>query len=252
MVKTQIPSNSKSEQKKRKAMVPAEAKLASNERKAETNDGVTRPYRTTKKVLHPVNSRSAKIRKPSFIQKVGGMIFGETSSGIGAYLRDEVLIPAFKDTIQSFVTNGIDMILFGETRRSSGRSVFRGSSYSGGRKYTSYSRYSSPERRDSRLERSTSRHHRGEYARVPGHHNRLTGIVFESEPEAEEVLVGLLDALEKYEVVSILDFYELAGIANLSEYTDDYWGWENLADSRIVRTKDGWEIEFPKPVELTD
>jgi hypothetical protein len=78
----------------------------------------------------------------------------------------------------------------------------------------------------------------------------LEGIAFESRGEAETVLDELVISLEEYESVTIADFYEKAGIENMIEFTDNGWGWTNLARARVIRTRDGYEIEFPLPQRL--
>ena len=226
------PSNSKTVQKRKKVLkarmsvpmredVPEQTveKLDEAEKKAQVRAMVNRP----------------KIRKKSFFQKLASSIIGEESGeNVTDYILQEVLIPAGKSTIQDMVTSGIEMLLFGETsgRRGSRRDREHG------RTIVSYGSYYKSDR------------DRREYKRVPGYHNRLEGISFESRLEAEVVLEGLVDLLDEYESVSIADFYELASLENMIEFTDNGWGWNNLARARVIRTRDGYEIEFPRPQRL--
>jgi len=184
------------------------------------------------KVKPKIKRPIVRVKKKSWIQKLlGSIIGGDSGEGVGDYILTDVLVPAAKSTIQDMVTSGIEMLLFGETsgaRRGVHRDRDRGTKVS----YGSYFKDDRRDRRDSR--------------RVPGYHNRLEGISFESRGEAESVLDALVDLLDEYENVSIADFYEQASIENMIEFTDNGWGWTNLARARIIRTRDGYEIEFPR------
>lgn len=184
-----------------------------------------------------INRPKVRIKKKSAFQKfLGSIIGGDSGENVGEYILSDVLVPAAKSTIQDMVTSGIEMLLFGETsgRRGVRRDRDRGTKVS----YGSYFK-------NDRYDRD-----RRETRRVPGYHNRLEGISFESRGEAETVLDALVDLLDEYESVSIADFYEQASLENMIEFTDNGFGWTNLARARVIRTRDGYEIEFPRPQRL--
>lgn len=235
---------------------PSNSKMVQNERKikrARQNAPVRADEElleggkelVNRKIISPVVKGTVKVRKKNIFQKLSGALFGNDKDSVGTYVLWDVLIPAAKDTIQDMVTTGIEMLLFGE---STGRNSRR---RKGDRTYVSYGSYFQSPPRGSNYRTGVRDSRRGrDYVRVPGYHNRLDGIAFESRGEAEEVLDALVDLLEQYEEVSISEFYELAGLSNMSEYTDNAWGWTSLGRARIMHTRAGWEIDFPRPIEL--
>lgn len=67
-------------------------------------------------------------------------------------------------------------------------------------------------------------------------------IVFETKEEAEKVYNEMKYALDKYGVVTIADFLDLADVVPL-HYTNDYkYGWVNIDAHNIVPVPGGWMI----------
>lgn len=235
------PSNSKLEQQKRKV------KRLKQSVPMRTDDELLEGAKelVKHKMISPVG-RTAKIRKKNIFQKMAASLFGQGQSGVGNYILLDVLIPAAKDTIQDMVTTGIEMMLFGE---STGRTRRR---HSNDKSYITYGSYfRQPGRgRGNNYTTGVRDARRNDYIRVEPFYNRLDGISFESRGEAEEVLDALVNLLEEYEEVSIADFYDISGLSNMSEYTDNAWGWTSLGQARITHTRAGWEIDFPRPIQL--
>lgn len=83
--------------------------------------------------------------------------------------------------------------------------------------------------------------------------NGITGrsypdIVFKTREEAQEVLSGMKDLLDKYGVVTVSDFCELSSTP--CTYIQNKYGWVNI-DAHIVPVPDGYMIVFknyPKEV----
>ena len=132
-------------------------------------------------------------------------------------------LPAAKKTLSEIVSNGIDMLLYGETKS---KSKSRGSK-------VSYSKYYDDREDDYR--RSSRR-------RAVGYD--YEDVILESRREAEEVLNRMEDLIDSYGVVSVADLYDLVGISG--KYTDNKYGWTNLRDADIERTRDGYLLVFPR------
>ena len=227
-------SNTLSDQKKRKAKRD-KAAVRFEEDEVLIKEG----KELVKRRVLPPNVKT-RVRKKTFFQRIGQTFLGEDAGSVGLYIVQDVLIPAAKETIQSMITGGIDMLLYGE----------RGRSYSPikrNRERTSYSSYynNSPGRFD-RREGTRSR----EISRTPGIHSDLDGISWERPGDAEEVMDALEETLEEYGQVSVADYYEMAGVGALTQWTDYKWGWLSLDRARIVRTHSGWELSLPRPREL--
>lgn len=168
-------------------------------------------------------------RKKSFLDKFSETFFGDDTKSVGSYIVWDVLLPAAKNTISEMVSTGIEMLLFGEargdrTRRDKGRS------------YVSYSSIY-----------GRGRSERQEPLRNRARH-KFDDIIIESRGEAEEVLSGLVELIENYDVASVADFYDLVGAT--SDYSDNKYGWDNLSRASVTRVREGYILVLPKPLAL--
>lgn len=80
-------------------------------------------------------------------------------------------------------------------------------------------------------------------------YGRTTDIRFESRTDAENALEGLQENIKSYGVATISDLYEIAGV-NHNSYVNEYQGWYNLENAKIVRVRDGYILELPKPLPI--
>ena len=73
--------------------------------------------------------------------------------------------------------------------------------------------------------------------------------MFNSKEEAVNVLLDMQIILDKFNNVTIRDYYDLVGLQTLPD--DDYYGWTDLKDVCVKSIEDvRWTIELPKPVRL--
>lgn len=179
------------------------------------------------KKVEKVVQGEVKTRKQSEASKMAGALISEDAHNLGDYMLFDILIPAAKKAISDIVTDGIDILLYGETnsRRKRGSNIPRVS-------YNSYSDSNRSIVRDRPRERGYS----------------YDDIVLESRRDAEEVLTSMLDILDNYGIVSVADLYELAGITG--RYTDLNYGWTNLSSATVDRVRDGYKIRLPRAVPL--
>lgn len=166
---------------------------------------------------------TAKVKKKSELSKAAGSIISEDIRSVGSYVLMEVIIPSVKNTIVNVVKDGIEMIFFGDVKRSD-----RKSSSS----YVSYSRYADP--RESRGgSESSARYDYDE-------------LVFDSYAEADAVLDEMGATIQDYGFVTIGDLYEFAG-ATPPPYTSVKYGWDSIRYAEIKRVRGGgYGIELPK------
>ena len=178
-----------------------------------------------KKQIEKVVRGTVKTKPKTGLSKVAGGI----TSNLTRYAWEDVLLPSFKKAVTDIVKDGIDMIMYGETR---GRR-----SNSGASSYVSYRDYS--RRDDDRRDRGTSRTRSG-YA--------PDDIILESRGEAEEVLSRMDELIETYGVVSVADLYDLIG--KTCQYTDNKYGWINIRNAEPIRVRDGWMLKLPKATAI--
>ena len=162
-------------------------------------------------------------KKQSMTRKLADNFVSDDVHNVKSYVLMDVLIPAAKKAISDIVTNGIDMILYGE----SGRTKKRSSS-----DYISYNRYSSRDR-DRDYDRGRTR---SGYS--------YDDIVLDTRSEAMDVLARMDEIIDTYGQVSVADMYDLVDVS--SNYTDNKYGWTNLRDAEPVRVRDGYIIKLPK------
>lgn len=186
------------------------------------------------KNITPVVSGKVIKKQRTFGQKLSETFFGDDTRSVGDYILHDILIPAMKSTLSDMVGGGIEMLLFGE-RKSSGRSrMFRDRD----RSYVPYNKLSRRDDLEDRRYISRSARSRHDF----------DDIILETRGEAEDVLSHLVDLIEDYGVASVGDYYDLLGIE--SAFTDNKYGWTNVADGYIDRTRDGYCIRLPRPREI--
>lgn len=183
--------------------------------------------RTEKKKVEKVVKGNVKTKKKSEIRKFTDIFISEDANNVKNYVLMDVLVPAIKKAIKDIVTDGIEMILYGEARhdRKSGSG------------YVSYRQYSDRDR-DRRDDRYESR--RSGY----GHDD----IILESRGEAEDVLTRMDEIIDTYGEVTVADMYDLIGKS--CNYTDNKYGWKNIRNAEPVRVRDGWLLKLPKATPL--
>lgn len=176
-----------------------------------------------RKKLEPIAKGKAK--KKSEVKKFADVFVAEDVTSIKDYILMEVLLPAAKKAISDVVTNGIEMLLYGETRsKSKGRDS-----------RVSYTKYYERDR-DRDYDRPARRQGRYGYD--------YDDIILDTRREAEEVLDRMDDLIDNYGMVSVADLYDLVGITG--NYTDNKYGWTNLRNADVQRVRDGYLLKLPK------
>lgn len=176
-----------------------------------------------KKDIQPV--AKAKTKKKSEVKKFADVFIAEDITSVKDYIVNDVLIPAAKKAISDIITNGIDMILYGEAK---GRDRRR----DGGSR-VSYTKYYERDR-DREYDRSRTRRSVYDY----------DDIILDTRGEAEDVLNRMDDLIDAYGMVSVADLYDLVGVSG--NYTDNKYGWTNLRNAEVRRTRDGYLLKLPK------
>ncbi|HEX4502749.1 MAG TPA: hypothetical protein VH187_16555 [Scandinavium sp.] len=173
-------------------------------------------------------------RKPLRKQFQETFVAGDAKTA-SRYVIFDVLIPAAKDTIVEVLSQGIEKLIYGDSRRRTG-STPPASGPTGLVSYNRYamqSRQTSPQRAMSRMARS--RHDFDE-------------VVLTSRTEAEEVIDRLFEVVSRYGSASVADLYELVGISGT--HVDNKWGWTDLRGAGVSRVRGGYLLDLPEPQPL--
>lgn len=153
----------------------------------------------------------------------------EDAKTIKSHILFDIIIPTVKDMISSGFHAALDMLLYGDDRQDYRRS--------GTRIVTSGSRVNynaiSQKKKYAPMDRV----------------NPCEEIAFEDRADAQRVLDELTDQIDQFGMVSAYDLYEAAGLS--CEWTLKNWGWYDLINARVVRTRDGdFVIELPRMISL--
>jgi hypothetical protein len=186
-----------------------------------------------KKVTQVVSSGAVRRKKSLRKQFSETFIAGDARTAI-RYVAFDVLLPAAKDMVVESFTQGIEKLIFGDSRR-------RGSTHpmAGPTGYVSYNRYSMAGRNPG-PSRAISRQARAR-------HN-FDEIVLDDRVEAENVIDNLFELVSRYESATVADLYELVGLS--STHTDHKWGWTNLHGAGVTRIRGGYLLDLPEPEPL--
>lgn len=213
----------------------AKRTVVREERVVKTTKTQTPPPKKIEKVV----TTDAVRKKPSLGKKfLDTFIRGHAKTAWDFVLFD-VLVPSAKDMIANSVSQGIDQMVYGDSRTSSRRreprSVNRGagSTLVG---HTSYDRITDRRREEPRTRTERGRHD-------------FDDILLATRAEADIVIERLCDLIEVYDQASVADLYELIG--ETGNFTDERWGWTDMrgADSQRVRNGD-YRLILPKPEPL--
>lgn len=178
------------------------------------------------KKVEKIISGNARAKKKSEFSKFADVFVSEDAGNVKSYILMEVLVPAVKKAISDIVTNGIDMLLYGET------GVHKRNGASSKVSYRSYY---------DRSNRSTSSSRtRNGYS--------YDDIILDNRGEAEEVLSRMDEIVATYGTVSVADLYDLVGITGA--YTDNKYGWTDIRSASVVRVRDGYMIKLPRALPL--
>lgn len=184
--------------------------------------------RSSERKLEKVVTGGATKRKKTEVRKFAGLFIPEDVEDIKSYILRDVIIPGIKNGI----ADAVSIILFGNTGK-----LGRSSKSSASK--TSYQRYYRDERDDSR---SSNRS-----ATAAGYD--YDDILFDDRGDAELVLEQMQEAINQYDVVSVADYYDLAGVSN-TNYSANRYGWVDIYSAKVVRTRDGYVIQLPRPKQI--
>lgn len=190
-----------------------------------------------KKEVNKVIKGNVKRHEKTTGEKIKESIFGDNVDNVGEYLVLDLLIPSAKELASNFLTNAINIILFGEAAEPVNRRSGRGG-------YVAYDGYS--RRKPRQRDRDGARRARFDFS----------DIEFDDLDDIDEVVQEMKDIWTVYNEISVAQFYQAVGVE--VRPTDYNWGWIDIrafttADAHKVRSSDGtiaWVLELPKPKPL--
>lgn len=176
------------------------------------------------------------IRKKPLGKRFAETFFGGTAKGAAKHVITEVLLPAARDAIFDAFSQGIERVVYGESRGGGRRTVNRGGPQSGHNGYVNYNRFaqSGPPKPARDLSRQARSNH------------SLDELVFEHRHQAQSVLERMFDHIQKYDSCPVSELYGMVGIT--PTFTDEKWGWIDISDAHVARAgREGYVLDLPKP-----
>ena len=169
--------------------------------------------------------------KKNNARKLTDVFITEDVANVKNYVLFDVIVPSIKKALYDLVVGALDMTLFGG--RGGGSNDKRSISDK-----ISYKDYNSISKKNERSYGNT----------VTTSGYSYDDIVLETRGEAESVLSRMDEIIDEYDEVRVADLYDLVGITG--DYTDNKYGWTNISNARVVRTRDGYKIEMPRALPL--
>ena len=181
------------------------------------------------KRIDPVVTGNVEVNEKSSVWSDVADIFGG--------LWKDVLKPSLKKTALEFINIGAERAIY----RNDEDYDYDGHYYSRRRDYNSISRRNSSQYRGSS--------NRSRSAGKPRSRYDVDEVIFDNYADAEAVIDVLSEQLDRYDQVSIGEYYSACDLSPQS--TDFNRGWYDLRGVEIVKAGRGqWTIEFPKAVPL--
>lgn len=192
---------------------------ASKEVKVAKDDG--------KRVEKVISGTVKTKKKNDNVKKFTDVFISEDIENVKSYIFMDIFVPAIKKAISDIFSNGIDMLLYGDSGKSRKRTPADRVSY------RSYDR--AYDRRDYNATRPRTRYSYDE-------------IILDNRGEAQAVLDGMYEVLDMYGRVRVADFYDLVGVTGNPQ--DNNYGWTSLQSADIIRVRDGFIIKLPRALPI--
>lgn len=192
-----------------------------------------------KPVVAPVVTGQTTVKKKNWFQKTGELLFAQTDSNtVGQYLVTDIIVPYVRKIIFDLVTSAVDMFLYGGNSPTN-------KPQPNNRPYVNYNSNYTYTRQQPALQNTR--------AAVTGTDIFNFGdVYFDFKLDAERVLARMCEILERYPVVTVRDFYELAG-QKIDNVQANKFGWFNLEGAGVANHYNGkFFIKLPKACPIDD
>lgn len=198
-----------------------------------------------KKKVERVTTGEVLLKKKGLGGKFRDFFIATDLRSVVTYIVWDVALPSMKSMIVDSVSRGIDRMMNGD------RVIPRvGTQYG-----SQYRSYNTPVRRGfttmvgggDNLDRRGLVPTRMPEPRV-ARQSINTGIVVATKDEADAILEQMAILIDQYQVVTVGDLYNMAGIE--ASYVDEKWGWEDISTGSVQQIREGYLLDLPQPQPL--
>lgn len=174
------------------------------------------------KRVEKVVTGAVRTKKKSEFKKLTDVFLAEDMDRVKTYILFDVVIPGVKKAIQET----INAVLWGEGSRTTSNTPAG--------KFNYHASYNNANNRQSNIRT------RDTYG--------FENITFDNRGDAEQVLDCLADLIQRYQIASVADLYDLCGMT--CDYTDYKYGWTDLRGADVLRDRGHFFIKLPKPMPI--
>lgn len=219
-----------------------DSEFPSNSKSAHKVSQAPKEKESPKRVQKVISGSVTHRKKPWHRRVAESFTSGTDNHTVFEHLTLGLLIPAAKDLVLDMVNIGLEQKFYGEARGRTRRGYGSNANYTPYRTAGNGSllRPDPRERDDPRL--SGLRRTRSS--------RDLDDMVFPTRGDATLVLETLYEVLSNYDIVTVADLMDAAG--EPSNPVDTKWGWEDLRGSDIIRVRDGYLLELPRPSDISN
>lgn len=202
--------------------------------KYESNSHKSRELTETKnrkvipKNIQQVTTSPVRVKKKTGINKLASLFLADDVNDIKSSILLDVVVPGIKDAILDIVHMLLNGTTSGRFRSGRGRSGISRIQY------------------DSIYDSNISDRRR----QLPQTIYDYDDIEFDNRREAEDVLMSMHELIATYGIATVSDFYDLCGITVPGYYTAEKYGWSDIRNATVIRTRGGWIIKFPKVMPI--
>lgn len=181
----------------------------------------------TKKIDYTAPKGKVTLKKSKMNSLGKSVIQGSITDAITLAFT-ELIIPAGRDLLFNVVTSVSQTLIYGESEPPSTSNRVNRIPYS------SISNYNRVGRPTSRVQKIRQRPE--------------DGFIFERKSDADTIIEELREACDSFGVVTVQALYEICD--KTAPYTANKYGWMNLDDARVERTRDGYVLKLPRSMPL--
>lgn len=154
------------------------------------------------------------------------------------YVVDDVVVPTLKSVFVDVISNGADILMYGEPRH--GRPTSGATKITRGGRYDEYTPY-----RNISSGRSPAAVRGGVSSTGLRDKLALDDFVFTSYSAADDVLNQMSTFIDDYGMVSVLNLYDFCELTCPFTYND--YVWTDLSMVAIKPVREGWLLSLPTP-----
>jgi len=195
--------------------------------------------REEKEAVTPVVQGPVVRRKKPLGRRFTETFVGGDARGVGSFVFLDILMPAAKDMIVDAFTMGVERMVFGDSAPRRARGVHSSSLRHPGQQRTNFQQITAGGR--VAPNEPLSRRARANF--------QFEEVILGSRVEADEVIASLIERIEKYDVATVRDLYNM--INEEPRWTDEKYGWDDLTYATVRRARGGgYLLDLPKPEPL--